>query len=126
METPRKYVVLRWIGVLANVVAWVVAVIALIALIWVLSNVGLEWARTLLVVLVLIWGISNFLSFFVRGTVLLLLTQLEQQARVNAQMVEQIRSMLQNAKTPVAQAAPMTMSRAESRKADSESSAASA
>ena len=126
METPRKYVALRWIGVLANVVAWLVAVIGLIALIWVLSNVGLAWARTLLVVLVVLWAVSNFLSFFVRGTVLLLLSDLERQARVNAQIVDQMRSLIQNAKTPVAPAAPMTMSRAESRKPDSESSAASA
>lgn len=126
METPRKYVALRWIGVLANVVAWLVAVIGLIALIWVLSNVGLAWARTLLVVLVVLWAVSNFLSFFVRGTVLLLLSDLERQARVNAQIVDQMRSLIQNAKTTVAPAAPMTMSRAESRKPDSESSAASA
>jgi hypothetical protein len=126
METPRKYAALRWIGVLANVVAWVVAVIGLIALIWVLSNVSLPWARTLLVVIVLFWGISTFLSFFVRGTVLLLLSDLERQARVNAQMVDQMRSLIQNTKTTAAPAAPMTMTRAESRKPDSESSAASA
>jgi len=126
METPRKYRALRWIGIIASVAAWLVAVIGLIGLIWVLSNVGPNWARTLLVVLVLLWGVSTFLSFFVRGTVLLLLSDLEQQARVNAQTVDQIRSLLQNAKTTVTPAAPMTMGRTEPRKTDSESSAASA
>jgi len=126
METPRKYRALRWIGIIASVAAWLVAVIGLIGLIWVLSNVGPNWARTLLVVLVLLWGVSTFLSFFVRGTVLLLLSDLEQQARVNAQTVDQMSSLLQNAKTTVTPAAPMTMGRTEPRKTDSESSAASA
>lgn len=109
METPRKYVALHWLGVAAAVIAWIVAALCLIALIWVLANVGLDWARTLLVVLVLLWGVSTFLTFFVRGNVLLLLTDMERQAVANARALDQMRSSLQSAMAAVAQTAAMKL-----------------
>lgn len=107
METPRKYIALRWIGVIATVAAWLVVALGVIGLLWVLANVGANWARTLLVVLVLVWGVSTFLTFFVRGNVLLLLCDLEQRARADAQALDQMRGLLQSAMATAAQTAAM-------------------
>src|SRR5512144_876251 len=105
MEIPRKYLALRWIGVIATVAAWVVVALCVIALIWVFANVGVDWARLVLVGLVLLWGVSTFLTLFVRGNVLLLLNDMERQTRVNALTLDQVKSTL--AKATVAQTAPV-------------------
>jgi hypothetical protein len=99
MEIPRKYLALRWIGVIATVAAWLVVALCVIALIWVLANVNVDWARGLLIVLVLLWGVSTFLTLFVRGNVLLLMNDLEHQSRVNAQGIDQVKSLLAKAGT---------------------------
>lgn len=98
MEMPRKYRALRWIGVIATVAAWVVLVLCVLVLLVVIPQVGVDWARTLLSVLLLLVGVSTFLQFFVKGNVLLMLSDMESQTRASSQTLDRIRSLLETAK----------------------------
>ena len=101
MELPRKYRGLRWVGVVATLAAWLVLVVCVVALLFLVPSVSVEWARSLLFWSLVLLGVSAFLQLFVRGNVLLLLNDLELQARANSAALDRITSMLEPAKSTV-------------------------
>ncbi|MCL5999782.1 MAG: hypothetical protein M1546_27520 [Chloroflexi bacterium] len=101
MELPRKYRGLRWVGVVATLAAWLVLVVCVVALLFLVPSVSVEWARWLLFGSLVLLGVSTFLQLFVKGNVLLLLNDLELQARANSAALDRITSMLEPAKSTV-------------------------
>lgn len=95
MDVPRKYTGIRIIGALLLVLSWVVLAISLIVAFWVLMA-GREWpglragGRNWTGFLLLPFGISLFLQWFVIGSVLKLMTELEHNTRVNVAYLERL------------------------------------
>lgn len=95
MDVPRRYTGIRTIGAILLVLSWVVLAISLIVAFWVLMA-GREWpglragGRNWTGFLLLPFGISLFLQWFVIGSVLKLMTELEHNTRVNVAYLEQL------------------------------------
>jgi cytochrome c biogenesis protein CcdA len=98
MEVPRKYRGLRWIGLIASLVAWVVLLLMVVALLTMTANVGMEWARWVLGGTLVLWGIFTFLQLFVVGNVLLLLNDVEQQSRAHLTALERLEALIRTPK----------------------------
>lgn len=95
MDVPRRYTGIRTIGAILLVLSWVVLAISLIVAFWVLMA-GREWpglragGRNWTGFLLLPFGISLFLQWFVIGSVLKLMTELEHNTRVNVAYLERL------------------------------------
>lgn len=95
MDVPRRYTGIRTIGAILLVLSWVVLAISLIIAFWVLMA-GREWpglragGRNWTGFLLLPFGISLFLQWFVIGSVLKLMTELEHNTRVNVVYLERL------------------------------------
>jgi hypothetical protein len=91
------------IGVIATAVAWLVLVVCVLLLLLYVPTLGPDWLRLLLSGLVVLTGVSTFLQLFVTGNGLLLLNDVEYQARANQAALDRVTSMLETAQPPAAQ-----------------------
>jgi hypothetical protein len=100
VDVPRKYTGIRTIGAVLLVLSWVVLAISVIFALWVLMA-GREWpglragGRNWTGFLLLPFGISLFLQWFVIGSVLKLMTELEHNTRVNVAYLERLLETVQ-------------------------------
>jgi hypothetical protein len=95
VDVPRRYTGIRTIGAILLVLSWVVLAISLLFAFWVLIA-GRDWpglragGRNWTGFLLLPFGLSLFLQWFVIGSVLKLMTELEHNTRVNVAYLERL------------------------------------
>lgn len=102
MDVPRRYTGIRIIGAILLILSWVVLAISLLFAFWVLMA-GRDWpglragGRNWTGFLLLPFGLSLFLQWFVIGSVLKLMTELEHNTRVNVAYLERLLETAQKA-----------------------------
>lgn len=114
MNAPHRYAGLRTIAVILQVLAWVVLVLGVVGFLWLLVS-GPGWPglrvgnRNLTGLLFLPFVLAAFFQWYILGSVLKLLTDLEQNTRLNSMGLERLIAMSQEANKPAA--APQTVTR---------------
>jgi hypothetical protein len=112
VNAPQRYAGLRTIAVILQVLAWVVLVLGVVGFLWLLLS-GPSWPglrvgnRNLTGLLFLPFVLTAFFQWFILGSVLKLLTDLEQNTRLNSMGLERLIAMSQEANRPAAASQPV-------------------
>lgn len=111
MNAPQRYAGLRTIALILQVLAWIVLALGVIGFLWLLMK-GPTWpgltvgSLNLTGVLFLPFALMAFFQLFILGGVLKLLTDLEQNTRLNSMGLERLIAMSQEANKPAPAPAP--------------------
>ncbi len=91
MNVPSRYGLLRVVGWLLRILALVILIACIVGAIWISNNVPAPTSGiNILTVLAVVVGIANFIGWWVRGSMLNLLDDVEQRTRANAQAIERV------------------------------------
>ena len=111
MNAPQRYAGLRTIALILQVLAWVVLALGVIGFLWLLIS-GPVWpglsvgGRNWTGILFLPFVLMAFFQWFILGSVLKLLTDLEHNTRLNSMGLERLIAMSQEANAAAAAPAP--------------------
>ena len=91
MNVPSRYGLLRVVGWLLRILALVILIACIVGAIWISNNIPPPGSGiNILVPIVIVVGIANFIGWWVRGSMLNLLDDVEQRTRANAQAIERV------------------------------------
>lgn len=91
MNVPSRYGLLRVVGWLLRILALVILIACIVGAIWISNNTAFAGSGgNIITPILIVVGIFNFIGWWVRGSVLNLLDDVEQRTRANAQAIERV------------------------------------